>query len=324
MTDDSRPPATSTLSATPTPPDSAAAARPSAPGPGRAARLVLLLVILVLPVAALIWMGLGRGSKPADALTDGEVARRSTPQQAVDYALPGAVHPVSSLVLPDGSVVAADPHLPRDRDQTEVYVFAMVTKLVGRDAQQQFFPLEDFARRIARTAAELPRHYLPWAFWPVRPAEGRLLTVERAGKTYIAPENAQRYAPLFDVLLGLDNARLVEAYVRAYPLLQKAYASLGHRYAGYYLNDAVVAAIDDLLKTPEPGAPIEVVLPEAGAPHFNASRPWVAYRYADPALESLSVGQKTLLRTGSAQVARVKAKLAELRRLLVAGSPTSQ
>ncbi|KAF1023842.1 MAG: hypothetical protein GAK30_00208 [Paracidovorax wautersii] len=291
--------------------------------PGRGTRIALFVVILVLPVAALLWMGLGRSPKSADALSDGEVTRRSSPSQAVEYALPQAVHAITALTLPDGAVVSAQPNLPRDRDQTDVYIFAMVTGLVGRDAQQQFFSVEDFSRRVARTAANLPRRYLPSAFWPVRPTEGRFLTDTQDGKTVIAAANAERYAPLVQVLAGLDATKVVAAYVKAYPLFQKAYASLGHNYASYYLNDAVIAAIDDLLRTPDVQGPIAVVLPAADDPKANASRPWVTYRYADPALESLSVAQKTLLRMGPAHAAALKAKLREVRALLVAGRPTT-
>lgn len=304
-------------------PGAPAAPRDSRPAaPGRAARLTLLVVILILPVAALLWMALGRAPKSAEALTDGEVTRRSTPDQAVQYALPNAVHPITALALPDGTVVSAQPNLPRDRDQIGMYIFTMLTQLVGREAQQRYFPPEDLARRLARTAADLPRRYLPSAFWPVRPTEGRFLTVEQGGRTYIAPANAARYAPLVERLTGIETAALVSAYVKGYPLFQKAYASLGHNYASYYLNDSIVAAIDDLLRTPQPSSPIEVVPPPAGSAGNNPARPWVAWRYADPALEALPVGQKTLLRMGPDNAAAVKAKLREIRALLVAGRPS--
>jgi hypothetical protein len=45
------------------------------------------------------------------------------------------------------------------------------------------------------------------------------------------------------------------------------------------------------------------------------------YQYADPKLEALSAGQKTLLRMGSDNVATVKAKLHELRTLLATRQP---
>jgi hypothetical protein len=43
----------------------------------------------------------------------------------------------------------------------------------------------------------------------------------------------------------------------------------------------------------------------------------VRYEYADPALESLSSGQKILLRIGAVNARRLKAKLTEFRAELV-------
>ena len=54
---------------------------------------------------------------------------------------------------------------------------------------------------------------------------------------------------------------------------------------------------------------------------FEAPRPWVRYEYVDPALETLSAGQKILLRMGPENARQLKAKLREFRQR-VAGSNT--
>jgi len=69
-----------------------------------------------------------------------------------------------------------------------------------------------------------------------------------------------------------------------------------------------VEAIDDLLATPEIDAPLKVL------------RPRVLYEFADPDLETRSAGQKILLRMGPENAARVKAKLWQLRREILAAS----
>ena len=51
---------------------------------------------------------------------------------------------------------------------------------------------------------------------------------------------------------------------------------------------------------------------------MQPARPWVLYEYDDPALQPLSAGQKILVRMGTANERRVKAKLTELRRLVTA------
>jgi len=109
----------------------------------------------------------------------------------------------------------------------------------------------------------------------------------------------------------VDTERAVALYRRLYPLLQRAYEDLG--YPGKYFNDRLVAVIDLLLETPEPSGALKVELPEIRGP-LKPTRPWVLYRFSDPALEGLSSGQKILLRMGRENEKRLKAKLVEFRR----------
>jgi hypothetical protein len=102
----------------------------------------------------------------------------------------------------------------------------------------------------------------------------------------------------------------VDLYVRLYPLLQKAYEELG--FPGRYFNDRVMAVIDLLLSTPETEMPLKLRLTEVKGP-IASLRPWVRYEFADPALESLSSGQKILLRVGPVNERRLKDKLAQIR-----------
>ncbi len=77
--------------------------------------------------------------------------------------------------------------------------------------------------------------------------------------------------------------------------------------------------IDHLLQTPEFEQAPEVRLTEVRGP-VKSERPWVRYEFADPALESLSSGQKLLLRMGPVNERRLKIKLREFRKELVSGS----
>jgi hypothetical protein len=51
------------------------------------------------------------------------------------------------------------------------------------------------------------------------------------------------------------------------------------------------------------------------------TQPRVFYEYADPNLESLSAGQKVLLRMGNANAAQMKKKMREFRALIAKGPP---
>ena len=64
------------------------------------------------------------------------------------------------------------------------------------------------------------------------------------------------------------------------------------------------ALFDELLATPDVAEPYRLIKPEA------------VYLFADEELEELSAGQKILLRMGSANAARVKARLSEFRQAL--------
>jgi hypothetical protein len=104
------------------------------------------------------------------------------------------------------------------------------------------------------------------------------------------------------VVAAVDTRRAADVYRHYYPLFQQAYRDLG--YPTGYFNDRLVEVIDHLLATPAAPAAIELV------------RPAVFYKYADPALEQLSAGQKILLRVGPDNARLLKAKLAEFRGLV--------
>ena len=150
--------------------------------------------------------------------------------------------------------------------------------------------------RIVATVDNLPRAAAPARLLPLKPAPG---VFEATGGKTIGARNAARYETYMALARDVDAKASVDLYVRFYPLFQQAYAELG--YPKGYFNDRLIQAIDNLLATPEAKEPIELV------------RPKVLYEYADPALESLSAGQKILLRMGSANTAKVKAKLREIR-----------
>jgi hypothetical protein len=182
--------------------------------------------------------------------------------------------------------------------------------LLGGDAALSFLQLDAFPRRLAATIDNLARPHAPAQLWPVDRTPDRF-TVEEAGDApVIAPDNANRYTPFVLVAEAIDARRAVNLYLRLYPSLQKAYEELG--FPDRYFNDRVMAVIDLLLSTPETEMPLKLHLTEVKGP-IASLRPWVRYEFADPALESLSSGQKIMLRVGPVNERRLKEKLAEIR-----------
>lgn len=190
--------------------------------------------------------------------------------------------------------------------------------LVGRAAIARFVQIDDFPRRVVTTIDSLGRPHAPHLLWPVSPTPDRF-TVEDADGPVIAADNAGRYTTFVLLAQSANSRRMVDLYVRMYPMLQSAYEELG--FPGRYFNDRVIAVMDLLLATPEPDYPVQLELTEVRG-LIPSLRPWTRYEFADPALESLSSGQKMLMRVGLVNQRRLKVKLAEIRAEIVKRRPT--
>ncbi len=205
-------------------------------------------------------------------------------------------------------------------EKSDDFVMERITDLLGAKTVKTYVQTENFVRRVVATVDNLSRSLAPPRMWPIRPTPGRF-TVEAAGNgSIIGATNAARYAPFVALIESVDTGRAVALYQLLYPLFQRAYEALG--YPGKYFNDHLVAVIDLLLETPEPSGPPKVELLEFQGP-LKPTRPWVLYRFSDPVLEGLSSGQKILLRVGRENEIRLKAKLAEIRKL-IAGEKVSR
>jgi hypothetical protein len=219
-------------------------------------------------------------------------------------AAPAILHPVSP---PAASAPPAVANLDT----------AALAALLGQKAVLSFLQTNAFVARLVATVDNLPRPHAAPRLWPVNPTPGRFST-ERSGEAeVIAVRNAQRYAPFVRFVEAVDTPRAVALYRQHYARFQESYADLG--YPRGYFNDRLVEVIDHLLATPELTAPPRVQLTEVKGP-MPTTQPWLHYEYADPALESLSSGQKILVRMGPDNARRLKAKLAEFRRLVAAGA----
>jgi hypothetical protein len=186
-----------------------------------------------------------------------------------------------------------------------------LTELVGRRGALGFLQLDGFVRRVVATVDNLAREHAPVAVWPVHPTPGRFSVLRGAdGRETPHPDNSERYASLVRAVEAVDMDRAVAIYRRLYPMFQQAYEELG--YPGRYFNDRLVQVLDHLIATPVPASPPAVRLVEVKGP-VPSSRPWVRYEYVDPALESLSAGQKILIRVGADQQRRLQDRLKALR-----------
>jgi hypothetical protein len=190
-----------------------------------------------------------------------------------------------------------------------------LARLVGSEALATLVVGDDFARRVVATVDNLGREKAPARLWPLQPPAGRFTTqAQGGGAEQLAADNFVRYGRHLTFIERTDARLGVALYKRHYAQFQQAYEELG--YPGRHFNDRVVEVIDLLLATPVPKDPVAVRMP-VGAGPIQPERPWLIYEFADPAQQALPAGQQLLLRMGPDNARRVKARLAEVRRLLV-------
>jgi hypothetical protein len=258
----------------------------------------LIMIAAVLLAGFLVWRGLHPpASEPSPAAgptplaaSDAGTAPEQSPRFPIEAA---AVPPDSTAPLPS----------PADSDAA---LHDVMAALFGSVQLDRIFHLQEIVPRFVATIDNLPRQTAALSRMPVQPIGGSVETTQANGRILLRADNAARYATYVRVMEQADTQKLVQAYVHFYPLFQKAYADLG--YPKGYFNDRLVEVIDHLLATPDVPAPIELAQPK------------VLYEFADPSLEQRSAGQKTLIRMGPVNEARVKSKLRDIRHALTGQS----
>lgn len=241
---------------------------------------------------------LGRRTAPAGPAATAPVA---TPAPAAGASPAPVQHPIEEAVT---GVEPTEPVEPLPLlSESDAAMLASLGAMFGLDRVQALLHPEFVIQRIVATVDNLPRRKLAPNILPVRTVGGRFATDAAGDGSAIAAANAQRYARYVEVVDAIDAKVLVGLYKRFYPLFQQAYRELGH--PDGYFNDRLVEVVDHLLAAPDVAPPLAVVQPKA------------FYEFSDPQLESLSAGQKVLLRIGPENATKVKAKLREIRAALV-------
>lgn len=195
------------------------------------------------------------------------------------------------------------PHpLPALAD-SDNFMLDALAGLVNNKSLMKLFHAKRIIHNIVATIDNLPRRRAPMSVMPLEQAPGKFATAGDESGLTISPKNAVRYTPYVRIAEAIDANKLVELYVRLYPLFQQAYEGLG--YPKKYFNDRLMVVLDDLLAAPDIKEPVKLV------------QPGVLYLFADPDLEGRSIGQRILMRTGSKNGAIVKGKLREIKQELM-------
>jgi hypothetical protein len=279
--------------------------------------LPVAFVVAGVAVAVLAWV-LARPTAPLPAPND---------VQPIAEIVGSEIGASGAAELPAPTAAA----LPAELPQNELPVAALplaadqissaLTDFLGSKAALTFFQLDDFARQFVATVDNLGRSHAPPVAWPISPTEGRFTVQMHENATIVSSDNGLRYTPLVLLLESISIPQAVDLYVRMYPVLQKTYAELG--FPNRQFNDRLLQVINHLLATPSAAQVMAVQLIEVKGP-IPSLRPWVRYEFADPALEALSSGQKIMLRVGSVNQNRLKARLVGVRQEIIKRSKQTQ
>lgn len=231
------------------------------------------------------------------------------PPPAAEKPVTEAPPPVAAAVPEEAPIQHPVPETPREKPLPELNdsdssMAGVVEKLVGKESIERFIVTDQLVRHIVTSIDNMTEQKVVERIRPMRRVPGEFVAGGTEEAPVLDPENFKRYEPMVQFVSSIDTKELAASYQRNYPLFQQAYESLGH--PPQYFNDRLVFVIDHLLATPDITDPIPL------------ARPKVQYEYADPKLESMSAGQKLLIRMGPANATVVKAKLRELRAAVVA------
>jgi hypothetical protein len=256
----------------------------------------LIPVLLAMGAAAALWFWWAQTERP-EAVGDREPVQ---PAETVDTSPEQPEEPAYPVEAPETAAQSAELRPLPPLDESDRYFKLEVTDLFG-ETIDAILADDHVIERIVATVDNLSREQIAERIKPVEGVGGQFIVEETDdGEEYILdPQNYGRYDEVVALVENTDIEQADELYRRFYPLFQKAYEDLG--YPQGYFNDRLVEVIDHLLATPDVEEPIRLV------------RPHVLYEYADPELESLSPGQKLLLRIGGEHRATVKEKLREFR-----------
>lgn len=268
---------------------------------------IIALVVVLLGLAAWYLFSTRQGAEeaapPPPALVEPEVQAEPVEEAPVtEPATPGPVAepPVEEPPLP--ALAESDPA-----------AVETLSGLVGTEAVERYVVSEAVIARLVATVDALSGKQVPGSILAVEGPGGEFQATadddpgsvirNAAGdpipQYVVDPVNYQRYTPYVEMLEAVDSADLADAYRNYQPLFDEAFRQLGYPEGDF--SQRLGAVIDELLATPEVTEPVRLIKPEA------------YYLYADEELESLTAGQKVLIRMGPANAARVKASLLEIR-----------
>jgi len=276
---------------------------------------IIGLILLVLAAAGFYFFKYGQPVEPAmPELPSSEVALQAPePVPEPTLAAETAVETEPQAATPP---VVEEAPLPMLAESDPVAV-AAAGQLIGEEAVSEFLASDNLISRLVTTVDALGSQQIPGTLQAVREPTGNFTAIplenpepvirneegDPIAQFTLDPANYERYTPYIEVFEAMDARQLLESYERHYALIQEAYRMQGYPQGEF--NERLIAVIDELLATPQVTDPVQLIKPEA------------YFLFADPELESLTAGQKILVRMGNSNAQRMKTKLMEIREALL-------
>lgn len=224
----------------------------------------------------------------------------------VSSVAPAAIgHPIDEAqTLPAPASTVPLPPLA----SSDAGLIASLAKLSGAEGLAKLLLAPGLIPHIVATVDALPRSTIGSSILPLRTPAGAFAVDTSGAQPVLDAKDYARYAPYMEVVAAVEPRTLVTWYVHWYPLFQQAYRQLGYPHG--YFNDRLLVAINDLLAAPNTQSPVTLVALPNGR-----------YGFADPTWETLSVGQKLMIRIGPENERVLKEKLRSIRALLLGKAP---
>ena len=247
--------------------------------------LIVAAVVALVAGLTLFWLFSSRGpvTEPEQEAFGVRPAPITLPQPAEEEPEPEPEEP--EVVLPALS-------------ESDVFAREALGQLSQHPGLASFLLTDELVRKIVAAVDNIAEGENPARHFPYLAPEEKFGVVQRSPQVFLDPRSYHRYNVFSSAFASMDAERLATVYRNAKPLMDEAYAELGHQEQQF--EDALQKAIAILLQTP--------VVEERITLHADS----VNYTFVESRLETLSPAQKQLLRTGPENTRKVRSKLREL------------
>jgi hypothetical protein len=274
---------------------------------------------VLIGIGALLWFNRNQPANGTPPPAAEATSQRGTPQPE---RLPIATPVEPDLALPaeplaaEAQLIEPDPIQLPPLNESDAPLREEIAQLAANDRHQQrlleLVTSKEVLRKVAIVIENGAIGKLSYQHQLIQPPGGavqvRVISDDGTLRQFeFIQQNYDRFNPYIELFNVIDNRDLIRLLKLYQPLLDEAYGELGIR--GQSFNQRLVAMLDVILAAPTLETAPTLV------------RESVRYKYKDPTLEALPDLQKLMVRMGPDNTRQLKAKLTDLRRLLLRNLP---